>query len=82
MKNAMPNAHANNGRTVAAYENYARRYAAERLAAPFGLRGFGIATLRGQCCLPAVAYWTSVPGPGWDADFLEATRRVGSTAPT
>jgi 2-polyprenyl-3-methyl-5-hydroxy-6-metoxy-1,4-benzoquinol methylase len=60
----------NNGRTVAAYENYARRYAAN-VSPP---SGSGASALR--CFAEALPSGGRVldigSGPGWDADFLEA----------
>jgi 2-polyprenyl-3-methyl-5-hydroxy-6-metoxy-1,4-benzoquinol methylase len=60
----------NNGRTVAAYENYARRYAAN-VSPP---SGSGASALR--CFAEALRSGGRVldigSGPGWDADFLEA----------
>lgn len=69
MKHARPHAHANNGRTVAAYENYARRYAAN-VSPP---SGSGASALRRLAdILPAGSRVLEIgSGPGWDADFLE-----------
>jgi 2-polyprenyl-3-methyl-5-hydroxy-6-metoxy-1,4-benzoquinol methylase len=59
----------NNGRTVAAYENYARRYAAN-VAPP---SGSGASALRRLAeMLPSGGHILDIgSGPGWDADFLE-----------
>src|SRR5688572_14379453 len=59
----------NNGRTVAAYENYARRYAAN-VAPP---SGSGASALRRLAeMLPYGGHILDIgSGPGWDADFLE-----------
>ena len=70
MKHTVPHAHANNGRTVAAYENYARRYAANVSPQPSdsgasALRRFADALPSGGRVLEIGS------GPGWDADFLE-----------
>jgi 2-polyprenyl-3-methyl-5-hydroxy-6-metoxy-1,4-benzoquinol methylase len=58
-----------NRRTVAAYENYARRYAAN-VSPP---SGSGAAALRRFAeTLPSDARVLDIgSGPGWDADFLE-----------
>lgn len=70
VKNVMPNAHANNGRTVAAYENYARRYAEVVSPQP---SDSAAATLRQFAeMLPSGGRVLDIgSGPGWDADFLE-----------
>lgn len=69
MKHTTPHAHANNGRTVAAYENYARRYAAN-VSPP---SGSGASALRRLAtALPSGGRVLEIgSGPGWDADFLE-----------
>ena len=60
----------NNGRTVAAYENYARRYAANVSRQP---SESGASALRHVAdMLPAGGHVLDIgSGPGWDADFLE-----------
>jgi 2-polyprenyl-3-methyl-5-hydroxy-6-metoxy-1,4-benzoquinol methylase len=59
----------NNGRTVAAYENYARRYAAN-VASPSGSGADALRRLADV--LPAGGRVLDIgSGPGWDADFLE-----------
>jgi 2-polyprenyl-3-methyl-5-hydroxy-6-metoxy-1,4-benzoquinol methylase len=60
----------NNGRTVAAYENYARRYASN-VSPP---SGSGASALRRFAeALPSHGRVLDIgSGPGWDADFLEA----------
>lgn len=79
----MPKAHANNGRTVAAYENYARRYAANVSPQP---SDSGASALRRLAeVLPAGGRVLEIgSGPGWDADFLEGlgvrVRRTDVTA--
>lgn len=61
---------ANNGRTVAAYEKYARSYAAAVSQQP---SESGAASLRRLAdTLPAGGRVLEIgSGPGWDADFLE-----------
>lgn len=83
MKNATPPAHANNGRTVAAYENYARRYAAAVSPQPSDSGASALRRLADM--LPSGGRVLEVgSGPGWDADFLEAlgvrVRRTDVTA--
>ncbi len=64
-------AHANNGRTVAAYENYARHYAANVSQQPS--RSGATALRRLADTLPSGGRVLEIgSGPGWDADFLEA----------
>jgi SAM-dependent methyltransferase len=60
----------NNDRTVAAYENYARRYAANVSRQP---SDSGASALRHLAdMLPTGCHVLDVgSGPGWDADFLE-----------
>jgi SAM-dependent methyltransferase len=78
----MLHAHSNNGRTIAAYENYARRYAAA-VAPP---SGSGVEALRSLAdMLPSSGQVLEIgSGPGWDADFLEGlgvqVRRTDVTA--
>lgn len=70
MNDAKPNAHDNNGRTVAAYENYARRYAA--VVSPQPSESGASALRRLADALPAGGRVLEIgSGPGWDADFLE-----------
>jgi SAM-dependent methyltransferase len=58
-----------NGRTVAAYENYARRYAAA-VSPPSGAAAESLRRLADA--LPAGGRVLDIgSGPGWDADFLE-----------
>ncbi len=66
----MLHADTNNGRTVAAYENYARRYAANVSPQP---SESGASALRGLAdMLPHGGQVLEIgSGPGWDADFLE-----------
>jgi SAM-dependent methyltransferase len=66
----MTNAHANNCRTVAAYENYARRYAANVSPQPLD---YGASALRRLAAiLPSGGRVLDIgSGPGWDADFME-----------
>ena len=60
----------NNGRTVAAYENYARRYAAN--VSPQPSESGASALLRLVDMLPSGGHVLDIgSGPGWDADFLE-----------
>jgi protein-L-isoaspartate O-methyltransferase len=62
--------HANNGRTVAAYENYARRYAANVSPQPSDSGATALRRLVDM--LPAGGRVLEIgSGPGWDADFLE-----------
>jgi hypothetical protein len=81
-KNDMLHQHSNNGRTVAAYENYARRYAAA-VSPP---SGSGVEALRSLADkLPSGGQILEIgSGPGWDADFLEElgvrVRRTDVTA--
>jgi 2-polyprenyl-3-methyl-5-hydroxy-6-metoxy-1,4-benzoquinol methylase len=71
VKNAMPPAHANNGRTVAAYENYARSYAANVSQQPSESGASALRRLADM--LPSGGRVLDIgSGPGWDADFLEA----------
>jgi SAM-dependent methyltransferase len=71
VNNAMLPAHANNGRTVAAYENYARHYAANVSQQPS--RSGATALRRLADTLPSGGRVLEIgSGPGWDADFLEA----------
>lgn len=66
----MPNAHDSNGRTVAAYENYARRYAANVSQQPSESGASALRRLTDM--LPSTAHVLEIgSGPGWDADFLE-----------
>ena len=60
----------NNDRTVAAYENYARRYAANVPPQP---SESGASALRNLAdVLPSAGHVLDIgSGPGWDADFLE-----------
>jgi SAM-dependent methyltransferase len=59
-----------NGRTVAAYENYARRYCAN-VAPPSGSGAAALRRLADE--LPAGGRVLDIgSGPGWDADFLES----------
>jgi 2-polyprenyl-3-methyl-5-hydroxy-6-metoxy-1,4-benzoquinol methylase len=60
----------NNDRTVAAYENYARRYAANVSPQP---SESGASALRHLAdMLPSGGHVLDIgSGPGWDADFLE-----------
>jgi SAM-dependent methyltransferase len=74
--------HSNNGRTVAAYENYARRYAAV-VSPPTGSGATALRKLAEM--LPASPQVLEIgSGPGWDADFLEGlgvrVRRTDVTA--
>jgi SAM-dependent methyltransferase len=58
-----------NGRTVSAYENYARRYAAA-VSPPSGAAAASLRRLADA--LPAGGRILDIgSGPGWDADFLE-----------
>jgi SAM-dependent methyltransferase len=60
----------NNGRTVAAYENYARRYAAAVAQTPSDSAAASFRRL--VDVLPAGGRVLDIgSGPGWDADFLE-----------
>jgi SAM-dependent methyltransferase len=60
----------NNGRTVAAYENYARRYAAN--VSPQPSESGALALRRLADMLPSGGHVLDIgSGPGWDADFLE-----------
>lgn len=60
----------NNGRTVAAYENYARRYAAN--VSPQPSESGASALRRLVDMLPSGGHVLDIgSGPGWDADFLE-----------
>ena len=70
VKHAISPAHSNNGRTVAAYENYARRYAANVSPQP---SDSGASALRRLAALlPSGGRVLEIgSGPGWDADFLE-----------
>lgn len=64
------NAVKNNCRTVAAYENYARRYAAN--VSPQPSESGASALRRLADALPAEGRVLEIgSGPGWDADFLE-----------
>lgn len=66
----MPKAHANNGRTVAAYENYARRYAANVSPQPSDSAASALRRFADR--LPSGGRVLDIgSGPGWDADFLE-----------
>src|SRR5262245_6310957 len=81
-KNDMPHEHPNNGRTVAAYENYARRYAAA-VSPPSGSGAEALRSLADM--LPPSGRVLEIgSGPGWDADFLEGlgvrVRRTDVTA--
>lgn len=60
----------NNGRTVVAYENYARHYAANVSPQP---SESGASALRRMAdMLPSGGHVLDIgSGPGWDADFLE-----------
>ena len=83
MKNYIPHAHANNGRTVAAYENYARSYAAAVSPQPSDSGASALRRLADM--LPSRGRVLDVgSGPGWDADFLEGlgvrVRRTDVTA--
>lgn len=70
VKNAMPNEHANNGRTVAAYEGYARRYA--EVVSPEPSDSAAATLRRFADVLPSGGRILDIgSGPGWDADFLE-----------
>lgn len=66
----MPTAKTSNGRTVAAYENYARRYAANVAQQP---SESGAAALRrlAESVRPGGRVLDIGSGPGWDADFIE-----------
>jgi SAM-dependent methyltransferase len=71
VKNATLPAHADNGRTVAAYENYARRYAANVSQQPSESGAAALRRMAGM--LPSGGRILEIgSGPGWDADFLEA----------
>jgi SAM-dependent methyltransferase len=60
----------NNGRTVAAYENYARRYAAN--VSPQPSESGALALRRLADMLPSGGHALDIgSGPGWDADFLQ-----------
>ena len=60
----------NNGRTVAAYENYARRYAANVSRQPSESAASALRRLADM--LPCGGRVLDIgSGPGWDADFLE-----------
>jgi len=60
----------NNGRTVAAYENYARRYAANVSPQPSECGASALRRLADM--LPSGGHVLDIgSGPGWDADFLE-----------
>lgn len=60
----------NNGRTVAAYENYARRYAANVSPQPSEAGASALRRLADM--LPSGGRVLDIgSGPGWDADFLE-----------
>ena len=60
----------NNDRTVAAYENYARRYAAN--VSPRPSESGASALRRLADMLPSGGHVLDIgSGPGWDADFLE-----------
>lgn len=60
----------NNGRTVAAYENYARRYAAAVSQQPSESAAASLRRL--VDVLPAGGRILDIgSGPGWDADFIE-----------
>jgi hypothetical protein len=63
-----PHEHSNNGRAVAAYENYARRYAAA-VSPP---SGSGVKALRSLADVPPSSPQILEIGsePGRDADFL------------
>lgn len=66
----MSHAHANNGRTVAAYETYARSYAAAVSPQPSDCGAAALQRLANM--LPAGGRVLEIgSGPGWDADFLE-----------
>ena len=83
MKNALLHPHANNGRTVAAYENYARRYAANVSPQPSDSGASALRRLADM--LPSSGRVLEIgSGPGWDADFLEGlgvrVRRTDVTA--
>jgi 2-polyprenyl-3-methyl-5-hydroxy-6-metoxy-1,4-benzoquinol methylase len=66
----MPNSHENNGRTVAAYEGYARRYA--EVVSPEPSESAAATLRRFAEMLPAGGRVLDIgSGPGWDADFLE-----------
>src|SRR5215212_4523207 len=66
----MPNSQSNNGRTVAAYENYARRYA--EVVSPQPSESAAATLRRFADMLPAGGRVLDIgSGPGWDADFLE-----------
>lgn len=66
----MPNPHANNGRTVAAYEGYARRYA--EVVSPQPSDSAAATLRRFADVLPSGGRILDIgSGPGWDADFLE-----------
>jgi 2-polyprenyl-3-methyl-5-hydroxy-6-metoxy-1,4-benzoquinol methylase len=70
VKNAMPNSHSNNGRTVAAYEGYARRYA--EVVSPQPSDSAAATFRRFADMLPSGGRVLDIgSGPGWDADFLE-----------
>jgi SAM-dependent methyltransferase len=75
MKSATPNGHdnnphANNLRTVAAYENYARHYAANVSAQPSEQGASALQRLADL--VPSGGRVLEIgSGPGWDADFLE-----------
>ena len=78
----MPHEHLNNGRTVAAYENYARRYATV-VSPPSGSGANALRALADT--LPSNPQLLEIgSGPGWDADFLEGlgvrVRRTDVTA--
>jgi 2-polyprenyl-3-methyl-5-hydroxy-6-metoxy-1,4-benzoquinol methylase len=60
----------NNRRTVAAYENYARRYAANVSPQPSESGASALRRLAGM--MPSGGHVLDIgSGPGWDADFLE-----------
>lgn len=66
----MAHAHVNNGRTVAAYENYARTYAANVSQQPSDSAASALRRLANM--LPSGGRVLEIgSGPGWDADFLE-----------
>jgi 2-polyprenyl-3-methyl-5-hydroxy-6-metoxy-1,4-benzoquinol methylase len=83
VKKSTLHAHANNGRTVAAYENYARRYAANVSTQPSESGASALGRLADM--LPSGGRVLDIgSGPGWDADFLEGlgvrVRRTDVTA--
>jgi SAM-dependent methyltransferase len=74
---------ANNRRTVAAYEDYARRYAEAVSATPSAGEAEGLRRL--AAAIPTSGRVLDIgSGPGWEADFLEAlglqVRRTDVTA--